>query len=517
MSLAQNTKNALQQLRMCKTALGCKSSDPYYVRKFVYGKDEFLRKAGAGDFLRCLVAILTSDDHDIIQELHLGELVDVVITKIRGIDRKDHLLELSLVALNFALRHNLVPTEVFDGLFQSLLAVVRDFVKSSKDAPLDDNEAVSLQLTLVTALKIATSLRVPFTNKNNPVVVVKELIQFHCNSSLPVARVNEEILRLALCLITKELELAIDPFLASWSLKTLSQAPDSILYLQLALGYLEKVFLPIKVGRTNRQAQQESEQRAKLASKILATGCIRNLLWMLLHPDNDISNLSCKVLKRILGPRAKSKSQQNSNQITYLDIDKPSVLRQLLKQSLVPILFGAKQALKNEIDPDDRIHLLEQITTRIRQTVNRLLNKGSPADAIKELVGNENSQDSIQSCTGLLLIQCTETFERDVVKMLIEKVLSTITQQSNFIESGEIFWHAIESVIDSGFVAFRDTETNAPTMQSLSDGTIEPIQIIFRSTVDGSETPMELPSLVTLRNTIPKLAMQVRSVAIEQQ
>jgi hypothetical protein len=354
-------------------------------------------------------------------------------------------------------------------------------------------------------------------NKDSPMVVVKELIQFHRNSSLPVARVNEDILRLALCLITKELELAIDPFLANWSLKTLSQAPDSILYLQLALGYLEKVFLPIKVSRTNRQAQQESEQRAKLASKILATGCIRNLLWMLLHPDNDISNLSCKMLKRLLCQSAKFKSQ-HSSQITYLDIDKPSAVRQLLKQSLVPILFGAKEALKDEIDPDDRIHLLEQITTKIRQTVNRLLNKGSPADdAIKELVGNEDSQDSIQSCTGLLLIQCTETFHRDVyvVKILIEKVLSTVTQQPNFVQSSEIFWHAIESVIDSGSVAFRDTETNARTMQSLSDGTTEPVEIIFKS-VDG-EAPMELPSLVTLRNMIPKLAMQVRSVAIEQQ
>jgi hypothetical protein len=140
MSLAQNTKNALQQLLICKTALGCKSSHPYYVRKFVDGKDvsAFLRTAGAaGDFLKCLVAILTSDDHN-IQELHLGELVDDVITKIRGIERKDPLLELSLIALNFALPHNLVPTEVFDGLFQSLLGVVRDFVKSSKDAPLDE-------------------------------------------------------------------------------------------------------------------------------------------------------------------------------------------------------------------------------------------------------------------------------------------------------------------------------------------------------------------------------------------
>jgi hypothetical protein len=68
--------------------------------------------------------------------------------------------------------------------------------------------------------------------------------------------------------------------------------------------------------------------------------------------------------------------------------------------------------------------------------------------------------------------------------------------------------------MDSDSVASRDSETSSCTSQSLSDETEEPIKIIFKSSLDGSETPMECPPLAELRNMIPKLAIQVRPTII---
>lgn len=168
-----------------------------------------------------------------------------MIKRIDSIGRKGHHLELSLVALNFALQHNLVYVEVFDRLFLSLVAVVRDFVESYKDAPRDD-EAMPFHLVLVIALRIAQTVRVPFANKGDSVLVIKELIQFHCKTSSALPRVKEDILRLAICLVNqlKGLELEIDSFLANWSLRTLSSFQDehSTSLLCLALGSGDGVF-----------------------------------------------------------------------------------------------------------------------------------------------------------------------------------------------------------------------------------------------------------------------------------
>jgi hypothetical protein len=94
--------------------------------------------------------------------------------------------------------------------------------------------------------------------------------------------------------------------------------------------------------------------------------------------------------------------------------------------------------------PQIGFHLLEQITTRIRQTVEFLLDNGTPNDVVKELANDDRHEATIQSCAGMLLIECNATlFYREFVTSLIETVLNTLTQQPDFIESSEIFWQAI--------------------------------------------------------------------------
>jgi hypothetical protein len=81
----------------------------------------------------------------------------------------------------------------------------------------------------------------------------------------------------------------------------------------LALGYLETVFSTVTVSSINKRAQQESEKIEKLANKILTAGIVKSLIWLMLHSDSDISNLSYEVLKRLLSPSAKSKTRNESH------------------------------------------------------------------------------------------------------------------------------------------------------------------------------------------------------------
>lgn len=527
------TKEPLSRLRLCQTVLGCKSCDPCSVKQFIGNIDTFVSEAANDGFvlrcaLKCVVSILTSKK--CVEELgDVNEILDIVVGCGSLSSSVEEELLLSLIALNVAVQRDLLSQHVSNRAVAQLLSLIRSFMKRFQDvAPHGQDTLLAL------ALRAALGILEHHSNGSTCVVgdvnvVVKELLQFYSSErSGPFEiQVKEDTLKLAVCFVKLEAnkskveDTTFDPFLASWAMKTLSgeendHSTASTLCMQLALWYMYLICNPIPItkagsalNRSSKRPLQGNEKKTKLAQAMLKSGVVVTLIFLLVHSDHAIRDLSRKTLERLIGYNHDKASQSaKKKRHVYIDIVDLNVVGQLLRQSVVPVLLCIKEAMFPAALESSR--LLEAMATKMSGTVLSALNERNPDIVIREIVNADDLRTSVQAHVGLLLLMTMRTstnsrFNGDFLQSLMASIVRSISTQPKLIESGMMFWHAVEFLIDAQSRRKMDDKAH----DRPSDDAAESIQILFRSSVDNTETFMECPSLVELKNLIPGLASQV--------
>ena len=462
-------------------------------------------RAGVKTSLLHIISILrqtSTAEGGAVEEVH--NACETLLSKILVGNHEAQILELSLIALNLSFHHKLLSAERAAISFRPLLMFIRGIVCSGRFFV---ENALGMELPFHLALVALRQLicRCPLCAKSTDGVikVVRGLVTSVSaeRSQLLEPQVQEDMIQLAICLVKLiPGDTFIDLFFINWSLKTLDGCPISTVSSSLHLS-----LLILDLALETKNLKLDAEKNKKLVNRIVSSGIIK-IVWLLLHPQSDIQNLSNAVLTKLVGPRDKMPD------ILHINLKDLFVVKIMLQQSAVPVLLCVKETMMEDCC------VLDHIIDSMRQTLYGILGKDD--NGIQELVDSDDSDKAVQACAGLLLTTtlCTRSNEekpqlsyRDWCKNLVWKVLDILLKQPD--TNVMVFWQAVEYIVRIGI-----HNTNTESDMSIephdhhSGDVIEPIVVLFRShSHDNSldATEMECPSLSELNRLAPKLGQLV--------
>ena len=186
-----------------------------------------------------------------------------------------------------------------------------------------------LHIVVVTALRVAqdspaNTLGCTYDLTPQTKALIKYSSSEEIDAQLQGRGVKNEMMQLADCLIhmrayapaaDRSSFVSMDQYLLNWTLKALSQPNDeSVICLQVTLRYLGLVVSTVGAKQPSisstcrgKQTSQSQEKAAKIACKILRSGVVTNMIWLILYHDCDIRNHSTQLLQTLFLPEKESK------------------------------------------------------------------------------------------------------------------------------------------------------------------------------------------------------------------
>lgn len=316
-----------------------------------------------------------------------------------------------------------------------------------------------LHIVVVTALRVAqdspaNTLGCTYDLTPQTKALIKYSSSEEIDAQLQGRGVKNEMMQLADCLIhmrayapaaDKSSFVSMDQYLLNWTLKALSQPNDeSVICLQVTLRYLGLVVSTVGAKQPSisstcrgKQTSQSQEKAAKIACKILRSGVVTNMIWLILYHDCDIHNLSTQLLQTLFFPEKESKPRGSKTHSISISLNKTDVMKLVPQQYVIQTLLCLRDTIANKEGWEESLLLLNNFIDAIRQEVDNLVAGGN---SIVELVEVEKPDVTIMSCTSLLLVtmqpRCQDrqsTMHRTFLKQLIVTVLNAVSNRPEYI------------------------------------------------------------------------------------
>ena len=266
--------------------------------------------------------------------------------------------------------------------------------------------------------------------------------------------------------------------------------------------------MPTKKERATARCESFSNSILK---KIISSGALRNIFWLLVHNEESVQMSSYQLLCKVFG--WSSETRQAIEKEGCDDFDKDSVLL-MFGQSIIPIMLCVNQMIEEEKTSNLSL-FFKHVTSILRRVVLFDLEKNVAN------IRDDDTKMTIFAGIFLLFSTATNNEEKELYRKrrsnIVDVVVNTLASSSDpsLVEKSMIFWESINVLLEhsdvdgnsSGEIA-GESRDNYPFSKSSNE---PPSVILFGFNDDHTKLKirMECPPLSDLRCLAPRLANQV--------